>query len=575
MAKVLLDNWTKGLWTAGPPTKNPANTLTRMINCLVQDEGTVATRTGGLSQLALANTVDSIFIAGMHFYKVGTTIYDNTGASLGIVQTGTRLQAAAAPAIGVPDDMVFFPGAMKKDYLGTVSDWGIRVTPAAPTAADASIAGSLTGNYTYKISFYASATHTESALSPVSNNVNIVGSEINVTLPVVCADPQADMINIYRSQGGITGAWFFVDSVALGTAVYLDIIGDTGLGDQVNDNLIPPPACNVAGRYKNVMLLADVTINPRYIYPSNPSTPEDFDVTVLEQIMDAGDTAVALIEMGDYAVVFGRRGIYFFQQDTSGIIYTAKVVSGKGTTSGNSISMGDAGVYFQSEDGVYVLAGANVTKVSDNIDGLFRGKDRGGLSLMVDNTETSGDFIGGRYYLTYAGIDGQQHTVVFNEKKGRWKHYTGWNYTVPPDSGVLPVVGLNSVVMQHDFVSLNDVGTSISSEFGFNIPSAMTALMELRTFRVGLECAGTVTIGFYDENVLMYSVDLVAPTFDLSYKKYSLPLGIYFLQPEVRVSSDSPFTVKMFEADVNYVRKYEADYTRQTQTNTQQDTGSQ
>ncbi|MDC1444484.1 hypothetical protein N8192_00440 [bacterium] len=537
-----------------------------MVNVQVMDEGTVATRNGGTTQLALASTVDAIFISGLHFYKVGTTIYDAAGASLGITQTGDQLRAAAAPAIGVTDDLVFFPEAMKKVYLGTVSDWGIRVTPAAPTAADASIVGSLTGNYTYKISFYASATHTESALSPVSNNVNIVGSEINVTLPVVCADTQVDMINIYRTQGGITGAWYFVDSVALGTAVYLDIIGDTGLGDQVNDNLIPPPTCNVAGRYKQVMVIADVAVNPRYAYPSNSSTPEDFDSTVLEQVMDAGDTAVFGIEMGDYWVVFGRRGIYFFQQDTSGIIYTAKVISGKGTTSGNSISMGDAGVYFQSEDGVYVLSGANITKVSDNIDGLFRGKDRGGMSLIADNTKTSGDFIGGRYYLTYPGIDGQQHTAIFNERKNRWKHFTGWNYTVPPDSGVLPIVGLDGSVMQADFVSLDDDGNSIYSELGFNLQSPMTALMEIRNFRVGLASAGTVTVDFYDDTTLMYSVDLVAPAFDKSYLKYSLPLGIYFLQPEVRMHSDSAFTLKMFEANVNYVRKYEADLTRQQST---------
>ena len=567
MPKILLNGWAQGIWTAGPPNKIPANMLTRMTNVLVQDEGTVATRTGGQSVLALDSTVDGIFIAGLHFYKRGTTIYDSSGTALSIIQTGNQLRAAAAPALGVQNDLVFFPGAMKKVYLGAVSKWGITDVPAAPVATDAAVAGSLTGNYTYKTAFYASVTHTLGALSPESNNVNVVGSEITVSnLPLICSDPQIDTVNIYRSQGGITGAWYFVDSVPFGVATFLDIIGDTGLGDQVNDNTISPPTCNVAGRYKQVMLAADIIANPRYVSPSQPSMPEDFDVTILQQVMDAGDTAVFIIEMGDYAVVFGRRSIYFFQQDTSGIIYTAKVISGKGTTSGNSVSMGDAGIYFLSEDGVYVLAGANVTKVSDNIDGLFRGKDRGGMSLIADNTQVSGDFIGGRYYLTYPGVDGQQHTAIFNERKGRWKHYTGWNYTVPPDSGVLPIAGLSGLVMQHDFVSPNDAGTAITSELGFVLSSAMTALMEIRTFRVGLESSGTVTVGFYDEDVLLYSVDLVAPTFDLSYVKYSLPLGLYFLQPEVRLSSTSPFTLKMFEADVNYVRKYEADYTRQQST---------
>jgi len=151
---------------------------------------------------------------------------------------------------------------------------------------------------------------------------------------------------------------------------------------------------------------------------------------------------------------------------------------------------------------------------------------------------------------------------VFNEKKGRWKHYTGWRYTTPPSSGTLPLVGLPQSVAQHDWDLLTDDGTTFTSELGFNLPSSMTALMDIRYFRVGLESAGTVTVAFWDDQTLMYSIDLVAPSYGLSYVKHSLPLGTYFLQPEVRISSTSKFTLKMFEADIDYVRKYEADYTR-------------
>ena len=108
-----------------------------MINCLVQDEGTIATRTGGAQVLPLANTEDGVFIAGVHFYKVGTDVYDAAGTALGITQTGKQLRVAAAPALGVTDDIVFFPEAMKKYYQGVVSDWGIQGNPDAAVAADA------------------------------------------------------------------------------------------------------------------------------------------------------------------------------------------------------------------------------------------------------------------------------------------------------------------------------------------------------------------------------------------------------------------------------------------------------
>lgn len=586
MPKVMIDSWASGLWVAGPPSKNPPGTLTRMKNVLVQDEGTVATRSGASRSLLLPNTEDGIWIASRHFFKVGSTIYDENGVNLGIAQPGRRIRAAAMATSGVYDDMVFFPYAMKKVYFSTVtvihgnlptqystshvSNWGIvSAAPDIPTAVDSGVAGNLTGDYTYKTAFYASATHTLGVLSDVSISVNVTAKKVTVgNLPATCLDAQVDTVNIYRSQGGITGAWFFVDSVTLGTATYTDNISDVGLGDVINNAMTGPPACNIAGRYKNTMLALNLLAQPRYVYPSLPSQPESFTSINFELLMDAGDTAQAVVEMGDYAVVFGDRGIYFYQQDQSGLIYTSKAVSGKGTKNGNTVSMGDAGIYFLSDDGVYVLSGMNVVKVSDNIDALFRGVDRGGLSTIADYAQTDGNFIGGRYYLTYLGTDGDWHTVVFNEKKQRWKHYTGWQYTVAPTTGSLPMIGLTQSVAQHDWNLLTDDGTVFDSELGFNLPSSMTALMDIRYFRVGLQSAGTVTVSFYDNQTLMYSIDLVAPSYNYSYRKHSLPLGTYFMQPEVRFSSSSPFTLKMFEADIDYVRKYEADYTRNFAQNT-------
>ena len=564
MPTIMIQSWSQGLWTAGPPSKNPSNTLTRMNNVLVQDEGTVATRSGSSHAVSLPNTGDGKWIASKHFYKVGLNLYDENGVPLSIVQAGRRLRAAAMPTTGVYEDMVFFPGAMKKVSNGIVSNWGISLIPGIPTSVDSGVLGNLTGDYTYKTAFYASSTHTLGPLSAASISLNVLSKQVTVgNLPTTCTDSQVDTVNIYRSLGGIAGSWYFADSVALGTATYTDNLSDVGLGDLINNFLTAPPTGNLAGRYKNTMLLLDLAAQPRYVYPSQPSQPESFTSINFELLMDAGDTAEAIIEMGDYGVTFGNRGIYFYQQDPSGLIYTTKVVSGKGTKNGRTVAMGDAGIYFLSDDGVYVMAGMNVTKVSDFIDALFRGVDRGGLSTISDYSLTSGSFIGGRYYLTYYGADTQWHTVVFNEKKQRWKHYTGWQYTVNPTTGTLPIIGLPQSVAQHDWSPVTDDGTAFTSECGFNLPSSMTALVDIRYFRLGLQSAGTVTVSFYDDNNLKYAVDFVAPSFDLSYVKHSLPLGTYFMQPEVRFSSSSPFTLKMFEAYVDYVRKYEADYTRQ------------
>jgi hypothetical protein len=267
--------------------------------------------------------------------------------------------------------------------------------------------------------------------------------------------------------------------------------------------------------------------------------------------------------------VFGQQSIYNFQIDTNGNIVASPLPTATGTINGRTVAMGGKGVYYMAPDGVYLFEGFVPTLVSDNIDSLFRGTDRGGLSTIASWAQTAASFVGGRYYLTYYGADGLWHTVTYNERKARWKHYTGWKYTVSPGLGVFPYVGLTSCVAQvHGAQDIwTDDGTAYTSECGFNIQAPMTALNEIRGFRISAQCAGTLTVSFYDTDTLMYSVDLVNVAYTDGWFKHSLPNGMYFADPEVRVSSASPFTLRMFEPTITPIRKVDADYTRRTDTN--------
>lgn len=563
-----IDNWARGLWTAGPPGKAPQGTLTRMTNVQVMDEGTVATRPGCAPQISKANTTDGVLIGAKHYYKIGTRIYQDM-RDTGIDQAGSQIKAAAAPVVGVVDDIVFFPLCMKKYYNNVAYNWGIQDTPTACVAADSGVAGNLTGEYTYRLAFYNATTKAISALSPVSNAVNVSSKQVTLTgIPTTCTDSQANRVRVYRNQAAITSYWKQVIDLALGVATYTDNTADAGLGDLVDSNLMVPPTCTMAGRYKNRLLVANPSSNPRFIYSSQASYPEYFSTLLLEQVLEAGDEAEAIIELGDYAIVIGQQSVYTFQiggSSVNPIIYTAKVIAGRGTLNGRTACMGSSGIYFLSDDGIYVISGLNVTKVSDMVDALFRGISRGGLSTISSSVFCNGTFVGGRYHLTYFGADDEWHTVIFNEQKQRWKHYTGWHYTVPPVTGAYPLVGLpNAVALYAAKNAKTDGGAAFVSSCGFNLPTVMTALMDLRWFRLGIQSEGQVTVGLYDNEVLKYSTTIEAPTFDDSYHKHGVPLGLYFTQPEVVISSSSPFTLKSFEADVNLVRKYEADYSRQS-----------
>lgn len=577
---MIIYRWEKGLWTAGPPCSAPPNTLTRMINMQVNDEGVVQTRPGSVAVTGLANTVDGTFIAGMHFYKLASgeiyrDVTDLGFTQIGMVPNTNYLRAAAMTAFGIADDIVFFPICMKKYWAatGTASNWGISEVPNVPTLST-SVAGNLTGTYTYKTAFYNSVTKTLGALSDASASLTVSGRVIRVSsIPATCADPQADFVRIFRTLGGITGTWYFVDEVALGTTFYEDNIADAGLGDAIDPFYIVPPTANVAGRYKSRMLLFDIASatfgGPRYGYASLGSQPEGFLSNLYELVADAGDTIQGVQQIGDYLYVFGQQRVYNFQISTTGVIQVATLPTAVGTMNGRTVCMGGQGVYYAASDGIYLFQGFTPVLVSDQIDALFRGTDRGGLSTIADWDLTAACFVGGRYYFSYYGGDAVWHTAIYNERKNRWKHYTGWKWTTSPGLGVFPYVGLSSSVSQAlgTQTIFTDDGTAYTSECGFNIPMPMTELNEVRGFRMSASCAGPLTVSFYDSETLIYSVTFDDYAFTDGWNKHSLPNGSYFADPEVRISSASNFTLRMFEPTVTPVRKVMGEFTRSSNAN--------
>lgn len=579
---MIIAKWNNGLWTAGPPCSAPPQTLTRMINMQVNDEGVVQTRPGSTSVTPLANTVDGTFIAGMHFYKIAGGAVYRDATSLGFTQTGTDypnyLRVAAMTAFGIADDIVFFPGGtgeMKKYWAatGTASNWGISEVPTTPTLTT-SVAGNLTGTYTYKAAFYNSITKTLGTLTPASSSLTVVSKTIRVSsIPATCADPQANYVRLFRTMGGITGTWYFLVDVPLGTTFYEDNIADAGLSDPIDPYYIIPPAANVAGRYKSRMLLFDITDvtfgGPRYGYASLGSQPEGFLSNLYELVADAGDNIQAVQPIGDYLYVFGQQRVYNFQISTTGVIQVATLPTAVGTINGRTVCLGGQGVYYAAPDGIYLFQGFTPVLVSDQIDSLFRGTDRGGLSTLASWAQTAASFVGGRYYFSYYGADGLWHTVIFNERKNRWKHYTGWRWTTSPGLGVFPYAGLPSCVAQAlgTQTIFTDNGVSYTSECGFNIPIPMTEWNEVRGFRMSAECGGPITVSFYDSDTLVYSVTFDNYSFMDGADKHSLPNGSYFADPEVRISSDYHFTLRMFEPTVTPVRKISGEYTRQPNSN--------
>jgi hypothetical protein len=132
----------------------------------------------------------------------------------------------------------------------------------------------------------------------------------------------------------------------------------------------------------------------------------------------------------------------------------------------------------------------------------------------------------------------------------------------------MPIVGLTDTVGIWDWDATTDSATAFTSLCGFNLPGIPTTMLtDFRGYRISVECTGSVQVDLYDNGTLMWSAEpLVAPTFYDGYKKYNVELGEYFVEPEIVISSTTPFTLKAFEAFVEPVRKTGFDYTRPMQT---------
>jgi len=162
-------------------------------------------------------------------------------------------------------------------YDGTaVYNLGISAPTTGPTAA-VGAAGSLTGDYIYKVTF-VSAKGGESNAGTPSNTITTASD--SVVLSNIPIGPTGDIAkrNIYRTETGGT-VFFFLDVIGDNTTTtYNDDTTDVNLSVDVlpvgNDT--PPPAGKFPTVYKQYLFVVDPAF-PTRDYFSNQNFPEVFN----------------------------------------------------------------------------------------------------------------------------------------------------------------------------------------------------------------------------------------------------------------------------------------------------------
>lgn len=248
----------------------------------------------------------------------------------------------------------------------------------APTAKDLLVAGSLTGDYFYAMTYVIDGV--EVVIGTVSNTLTVSSKSIDLDLPIGVSNCTAR--KIYRTTAGGSSLKLVTTINDNTTLTYQDNTGDGSLGAAIpstNSSCPTPQFITV----KDEKLVGAVNTNrPNYLYVTEVEIEVFFNTSGVYDVSGVGNDNTALtglIEDYGQIVVFSERHIYL--ADTSGLVTKVKQ-----TTSNVGCADGFSVVRIPEND---ILAGG-IMFVSSLFDvRIFSGNIATNLATSFDNLRTN------------------------------------------------------------------------------------------------------------------------------------------------------------------------------------------
>lgn len=339
----------------------------------------------------------------------GYTKSDQTKRTFSSGQTNVYLQQAGAwtsilsGQTGTSDDLydwvvlndiIYFCNGVDANKLiyddgVNVHVWNMGITaPATPPTLAAGAGGALTGDYSYKITFYNSTLAHESNPSAVSNTVTLAGQKGSLTNIPISTDPQVNKRRIYRTTtGGAT--YLYLDEIADNvTTTYLDNTADTGLGtivvDQFGNGV--PPVFKFMFIWKGYLF--GVPKNSSTIYFSKQTFPNGVDPNDFRDLdKNDGDVITGINLLNDELIVFKNGSIWNGSGTDRATFGFRKQIFGSGSTGHHSIlvlpnknSYGYNTLIFSGKSGFYTYNGISLDYVTPELEKIYRGLNPSTLS---------------------------------------------------------------------------------------------------------------------------------------------------------------------------------------------------
>ena len=274
----------------------------------------------------------------------------------------------------------------------------ITVYQGAGFSAGTGTTGTLTGTYTYKVTFAASSGE-ESDASNASTAVVLSGQQGTLT-SIPTGDARTASRNVYR-KGGILTAYYLVGNIADNTTTtYSDnqtdiaalteaviLAGDT-IGDEPNTRL-----GNQAVKYPTYHYDRVFWANGNNLIWSKPLNGFAYPADFSQPVGDSKDIT-GILSLGGELIIFKSDGIWRFTGTDENSFQLARTLSAVGTdwpftivAAGGSTSgfYFTGRIIFANRQGIWTFNGYNSSKISTKLDLWFRQDDKTGVAIRGVN----------------------------------------------------------------------------------------------------------------------------------------------------------------------------------------------
>lgn len=370
----LLSNWRSGVVTAGDPGRLPAEASPRGLNAWLTDVGPTGASPSTRRGLSVVNTtaISTIYIKGMADYrKVAAGAFTRYHLVVGEDgRFGTIASDPGASGTYTNNASTIFTGATRVDFAfaanlafivnaaaarkfnGTdLQNFGIA-RPSTNASVAAGAAGTPTGTYEVRFTFYNGNTGHESSASDSSSQVTLNAQQLSVSSIDTSADTQVTARRVYVRNVDTMANFYLAGTISDNTTTtFTWNAADTTLTTKAPDtaeNDPPPSGITTLAWHRSRMFAAD----DNTLYYSKAGLPEAFDPDAFERVNPQdGQRITGLRSYGDVLLIFKSRSLYaLFGVDPAS--WQVRLVSADiGCTSHQSIVAVDTTLYWWSEQG--------------------------------------------------------------------------------------------------------------------------------------------------------------------------------------------------------------------------------